>query len=149
MIRTTSLETSKALKENGFPQETFWAHKVLPDGSDFCLSGHSLAIDKLNVEAAQINPQDEYTRIYGLETKFFHAPTSDELLEELPESVTEHGVRYSMEIVRHKLFDEKKFFISYEDNDGCMLRHECSDNESLPEALAAMWLFLKKEGLIK
>lgn len=134
MIRTTSLETSKALKENGFRQDAYfnWLEMITEQGG-----------------VLRLIPQESLSNKYSDISNYYAAPTSDELLEELPESVTEHGVRYSMEIVRHKLFDEKKFFISYEDNDGCMLRQECSDNESLPEALAACWLFLKKEGLIK
>lgn len=123
MIKTVSLETAKLLKENGFRQDThfFWA-----------------------------NPHNKYslwtkTDVYswGYEHTIqdwidesnpvlYAAPTTDELLEKLPPD----------------LMIREAFNLRYEVghvniNDGKLFGHEY-----LPEALAQMWLYHKKEGLL-
>lgn len=109
MIRTVSLETAKKLKDEGFIQGTdlFWTEV---DGS------------------FQITP------MRGIIHDDYAAPTTDELLEELP-----------WEINMNELTIEKGrlgFLIKY----GEISIYE---QKELCECLAQMWLFLKKEGLLE
>lgn len=127
MIRTVSLETARLLKENGFKQGIegerilYW---VIYEGLPSELVGSFWSLSK------------------GCKEKYY-APTSDELLNDLPwrinyekeclyltikKGINDYGLGYRPEL---RPFNRIKFF-----------------NESLPEGLSQMWLWLKKEGLI-
>lgn len=125
MIKTTSLETSKALKEAGFRQEdiTYWWH-------DYNVHNDGLSVKNYYL----MNEKPTHS---GL-AKDYAAPTTDELLEELPKD-TEICKRLSNYFIVNCEVDAK----------GPTWLHVRFDNESLPEALAQCWLWLKKEGLLK
>lgn len=117
-IKTTSLETSKLLKEAGFRQDTFFRHYL-----------HKFEDTAVNTIPDPIFYPSEYWEEYP-------SPTTDEILEEL---IGERQVkitwmsRYEHWLVSFRLdVDEFKGF----------------ENKSLPEALASLWLWLKKENLI-
>lgn len=128
MTRTVSLETAKQLKEAGFSQD-----------SPFNWVEYS----------SEYMPKVFFSE-YGLDTvryiKICSAPTTDELLEELPITIPYFDKQGNLGMCKH----EKGYSVYYEvEND-----YEKSSifnvfvNESLPEALAQMWLWLKKEGLL-
>lgn len=110
MIKTVSLETAKLLKENGFRQDTekVWLKLGAQDG--FCLADK----DFLDIH-------------YGNE--WYAAPTTDELLEELPDGVRIYKSQGEFNIF---LTNAMPPFISH---------------KILPEALSILWLYLKKEVL--
>jgi len=133
------LELAKELKENGFPQDSefYWnLHKA--GGSAFPLD------DNLNKKLASYK---EKIGIDGVCYATYSAPTSDELLKELPKEIND----YILEIVR------------YEDGtieaDYCRNLWRSEDTEyliqskklfyKLSNALGILWLDLKKEGHIK
>lgn len=61
-----------------------------------------------------------------------NAPNTDELLEELPKH---------MALIIGLMADQKEWFAKWD--------MQNFYGSSLPEALASMWLYLKKEGLLK
>ena len=69
-------------------------------------------------------------------------PTTDELLEELPYRIV--GEHYILELVIFK--NSGDYTIGYKGKPDTS--NAWVENESLPEALANMWLRLKKEGLL-
>lgn len=109
MIKTVSLETAKLFKEAGFRQDTefMWCYKPEPP---------------------KLVPVIEFGKPMGRKL-ICAAPTTDELLEELPLG-----------------------FIRIERHNGCFiievpsLKYAKSHME-LPEALAQMWLWLQSENL--
>lgn len=115
MIKIVSLETAKLLKEAGFRQDTSNYHEVLLNGNSI-LTSHPL----------------QYNENYA-------SPTTDELLEELPDFIIRNNYRASLKILK----DIGGFAVTYqstrEDVQMCC-------NESLCEALAQMWLCLKTQG---
>lgn len=111
MIKTVTLETATALKEAGFKQESEFYWCLFQGQTILCY--WETCIDK------------------GLGEIICAAPTSDELLEEIPRPIT--ILRYSG---TYRL--------------DCGIKNQIGPvNESLPEALVQMWLYLKKEGLLK
>jgi len=127
MIKTVSLKTAKLLKEAGFPQETALFYRVDEFGNVFERNANE---DPLKMQ-----------KVLG--TNIYYAkPTIDELLEELPESLIQDGYLAMMKIIRTP---SKEYFVTYQSS-----REDRGtvENESLPEALAQMWLWLKKEKLI-
>lgn len=134
-IKTTSLETSKALKEAGFRQD-----------ADYIFRQHSThkGYVFMSMEWVKTNDLDME------ETDWHAAPTTDELLSELPkviekETNTEAGKRPWHLEIHHGLKWEVLYRWYYHEP----MTHFVEENESLPEALAQMYLFLRKEGLIK
>ena len=119
MIQTVSLETAKLLKEAGFRQDTemFWYPN--PNGTTW---------DYILVTK-------DFKRVSG-GLIYTAAPTTDELLEELPSRLNEHsGVLL--------IFKETDAYeVCYGGHDNRFI------NVSLPEALAQCWLWLRKEKLI-
>jgi hypothetical protein len=122
MIKTVSLETAKALRNAGFRQDCwyFWGE----NDNGFCL------------HPATDEP-------YALVGKWFAAPTTDELLEELPKWFQWQNYAATLHIM---VGTEFKWLISYRSTKH--VPHSTLDKE-LSEALAQMWLWLKKEGLLK
>lgn len=123
MISTVTLETAKALKKAGFGNGTefYW-----PDGGDLCTKEQYY--DFLDWANSVGKPEGSSIQ------EHFSAPTTDELLEELPTNThiykTESGYSCS------SFTNPRKASITFVGN-------------SAPEVTAKMWLWLKKEGLIK
>lgn len=116
MIKTCSLETAKKLKEAGFPQSSgkiYWHWVKFDDEKHVILWPNASEPDVV----------------------FAAAPTSDEILEELPFGAGWNKLR----IVR---LANGAYTVSYG------LPPEFV-NESLSEALAQMWLYLKQQGLLE
>lgn len=129
MIKTTSLETSKLLKENGYPQNKSSFYSVdTRDNRQKDYSGykpHWMIVDAECARTRQSNTKnDEWP------DEQIAMPNTDELLEELPFNTRILKLNFSFEVECGNITYHKKII-----------------NESLPEALSAMWLHLKKEGL--
>ena len=117
------LELAKELKENGFPQKSYFA---------YC-----------GYEGILAYP--EYFR-WHKELGRTHAPNSDELLKELPGQIC-YGDFEHTALNHHALFIEKVedygyWHICYGDNIIAIR------NKKLSNGLAEVWLLLKKEGYI-
>lgn len=120
------LEIAKELKENGFPQKGFfWWHCY--KSSDFCRYQNSL----------QYRQNEQIPEDSGLAIDYF-APTSDEILKELPDLLVLKYITLQLEITKQ----ENKYSVSYEDDPLFV-------DKKLSNSLAKMWLVLKKEGYIK
>jgi hypothetical protein len=133
------LELAKELKENGFIQNTHFYHRIQKDGigefTDFC-------------DTKENSPFMKFKALYS-------APISDEILKELPKIIIPNYTRYDINI-RHFTnqhlddYYEVSFISMYLKSD-----EEHPDKyikfaeQKLPNALAEMWLYLKKEGYIK
>lgn len=136
MIKTVGLETAKALKEIGFNKDTYFWH-IVPCQSHGMIPWGVIE-DK--VRAEEWNP--EYT---------YAAPTTDELLEELPYSIIRDGESYFLEVHKYDSY-YRVFYRKYEQIHAGEYRFRNlaePTNNSLPEALAAMWLWLNKQDLLK
>lgn len=125
MIRTVNLETAKKLKDAGFKQDTQYYWKINPFNDEWYIT--SLRMDKRFAA--------------------FSAPTTDELLEELPacvvkEIASKHDVNCWLQIDK---IGDSEYYVGYVHSQNVLYD---LFNESLPEALSQMWLFLKKEGLL-
>lgn len=106
-VKTTSLETSKMLKEARFRQDTeYHFYRMSSNEKPF------------------IGSRDITWQNYII----FAAPTTDELLEELPTNL----------ILQY-----------FDDNYTGMAMGDYTDLFRDPNKLADCWLWLKKEGLIK
>lgn len=128
MIKKVCLETAKALKNAGFRQEginSYWNNYENPDiESKVCSEG--------------------YPKSAWAVSETYAAPTSDEILEELPYSLrfTESDYWLWVTKLKHGTYE-----VRYTDAFHRKVKRITQD-ESLPEALAQMWLFLRKEKLI-
>jgi len=134
MIRTVSLETAKLLKENGFRQDSY--HFYYP------ILEHEVRMVKEPYERAVSFPTGKTLRwelAMGYEEDYcgndvdkIAAPTTDEFLEELPAGTS----------IR------KQFSLGFEVWNPYIKSGRLFINESLPEALAQCWIYLKKEGFL-
>jgi len=136
-----SLELAKELKKNGYPQESlfYWA--------DYGVVIHP---DK------DIRVLCEGGRIKNVE--WFPAPTATELLNELPSEVDDtkliekSGVPVEWNYPASEPEYYPKLFIDKGESDYsvCYSTPHISNqqDESLPNALAKMYIYLKSEGLI-
>lgn len=125
-IQTTSLETSKLLKKVGFRQYTYFHWKYATDFSKEKLPNfYSDYKPKLINEKLIDHPAAAVTSCA--------APTTDELLDELPlgTDVTKKFDGWDVSCYEGNSIDRRWF-----------------ESKDLPEALAQMYLWLKKEGLI-
>ena len=130
MIQTVSLETAKLLKEEGFPQETALFYRVDEFGNVFERNANE---DPLKMQ-----------KVLG--TNIYYAkPTTDELLEELPREIRHKEAR---EIQPLRIYFGRKD-LSVEYHLAFTLALHICQHKELPEALAQMWLWLKKENLLK
>lgn len=123
--KTTSLEISKLLKEAGVRQDTEfkWSEKLFHRPNELNIVLHK----------SDARPSESVL--------LFAAFTTDELLEELPYRIG--GDNFILDLVIHK--NSEGFTVGYRgfpDKKNTWFKHE-----SLPEALAQMYLWLKKEGL--
>lgn len=136
MIKTVRLETAKALKEAGFKQDDSSFYFVNWGKVQVWQCRHKEYIDKYWDEVVDKG----YTTLA--------APTTDELLEELPQYLdSKNAGNLTLESVDFGKQWSLFYPIKDEFGEDSWLHEE--RESSLPEALAAMWLFLKKEGLLK
>lgn len=129
MIKTVSLETAKLLKEAGFKQDTYWyhyEHKRLKE-EDY----KECKCEGLNHDDVYY-PEESWNKIA--------APSTDELLEELPwhtqiyKGTDGNLGQYICHLDARSVIGQKETKWFY--------------HKDLCEALAQMYLFLKKEGLL-
>lgn len=135
MIKTVSLETAKLLRDAGFPHRSSFswcvhAHTAGGDTSHIVWDGQGLT-----------SCGTQYLKVY--------CPTTDELLEELPGIITLKGKGFGNSVeTKCVLVMGKKvngeWRISYRNQ----IAHVSREDESLPETLAQMWLWLKNKGLL-
>jgi len=125
MIKTVSLETAKALRNAGFKKECDFTwefrHPIKADDGDGWELFHR-------------------SRFLNLANRYgVFSPTTDELLEELPKELkgNDLAIRFNGTI-GWEIGYENKYF-QYE---------EYVNSQSLCEAVAQMYLFLAKEGLL-
>lgn len=149
MIQTTTLKTSQLLKEAGFKQDTGLYWFAFGNGiHEWQLTNNILS--KENIKGWRAFEKS------NKETIMYAAPITDELLSELPAgTMSKSKVVCQFEI---NMFGKpRKYRVQYRClhkdtyNDRCTyldLPLDAICNESLPEALASMWLHLKKENLI-
>lgn len=119
-MKTVNLELSKALKEAGYPQET-----------EFCYYRNAETYHFLR------NPMGG--KMLPMKEKTFASPTADEILDQLPDynERKDHLVLY-----KDDRPESVKWELSYDGNNPTF------SDDSLANACARMWLYLKKEGLL-
>lgn len=130
MIPTVSLTTARALKEAGYDKETLFNWQNAESTDDYGYHKDLWCLTKTD-------------EIWNEKYQRISAPCSDEILEELPEHIPSGHRLVVLKI-------EKEYCVAYQaliPMSG-LYTHVEYCNESLPEALAAMWLYLKKEGLL-
>ncbi len=138
------LEIAKELKENRFPQNNCMNyftnfHQGFDDG--IFVRGYCEIFD--NFIISYFNGKDKEIPDGGI---YYSAPTSDEILKELPEKINDC---YYLDII--KMNDEYKVGYSnikpYDQADfqWIILR----EGKKLSNVLSTLWLYLKKEGYIK
>lgn len=131
-ITTTNLVTSKLLKQAGFCQDT-----------DFYYSCNHFE------EAMAINKDDAYHVHYQPPyRRDFSSPTTDEILSHLPWRINQN--KYPCDLMITK--GPKNYHVRYVNPVYLPKKlgwNFDAINESLPDCLASMWLYLKSEGLIK
>lgn len=130
-MKTVSLELEKLLKEKGFPQET--------------------AFYLINWHQDASNEKDELK--YGKPDKdlmyfTYAAPTADEILDLLPDHIKKDGEFYFIVIIKtpteYGVRYENSGKIDYIGTDGGGGILE----DSLADAAAKMWLYLKENNLL-
>lgn len=131
MIKTTSLETSKLLKETGFRQDSYFFWGKDDTGFKLCPAGHEP---------------------YYLQVEWLASPTTDELLEELPAQLVINKKVCGLRITKDYHIDKNNhsiYQVWYQDSRGNS-QSECFISHKLPliELLAKCWIYLKKEGLL-
>lgn len=138
MIKTVTVETAKQLKAAGFPQNTF------------------MMFGYWHGEEYSLQPKMSLYRHNGPDNTdqfSISAPTTDELMEHIPSGM------YRQVQLAFNLWhfgSPRIYAVQYEPVHwkitGDPTRRqpfEAIVNESLPEALAELWLWLKVEGLLK
>lgn len=131
-MKTVSLELTKQLKEAGFPQdpkESYFAWEIGTDGKPY--------LEKNIIEKG------------GDEPSYFAAPIADELLESLPNTLN-RGSEIPWYLVIRKVIetvDNDEYQIFYERGFNNHIVMEFDEN--LADALAKMWLYLKKHNYLK
>lgn len=126
------LELAKELKENGFFQNTkfCWEEDYL-DGTG-------------QPDIILLKNRNRFP-----EANYYSAPTSDEILKELPSEIYKnYGQSYGLLIAKNYGEDNRDGYSVDYDNDGNS-EVEIFADLKLSNALAKMWLYLKKEGYIK
>lgn len=122
---TVSIETAKKLKEAGWTKPT----KLI-----YTNYYHGEPKDKMHLEFPA----------HTTDPNKLSAPTTDEILADLPGDITPIKKQYELAIFKNTKFYEAGYFIG---EDVC---YEISYNSSqLCEALADLWLWAKENGYIK
>jgi hypothetical protein len=119
-----SLELAKQMKEAGFNKETefWWVHNKIRDTWEI----------KYGLSECIKEHQESW--------EHYPAPLATEILEELPNELGN-----LKELTIHKL-PEEKWRVNYWDDEKlkCIQKFD----KSLPNALAKLWLYLRKEKII-
>lgn len=120
---------AKLLKEEGFNQNSE------------LLFSKFIGIKLLSLSTSEYHIiRNESVEIFRTTHDLISAPTTDELLEELPDFIN----GYFLTIVKC----DKYFWVGY-DNEFNDKKTLCAfENGLLPDALANIWLYLKKENLL-
>lgn len=141
MIKTVSLETAKRLKEAGFRQDKSSFYSVYSgDNRQKGYEGyqpHWMIVDSNCASARRNNTKNE-----KWPDEQIAMPNTDELLEELPKIL--NGFEFRITGLIGDMWDVSYWEIGHKDE----RIFENFMNKLLPEALAQMWLHLKKEGLL-
>ena len=118
-----SLELAKELKENGFKQDCLFEYQMAKGGI-------------FNVTNLMMSGQN----IQGIIVDRFSAPTVSELGEELPDEINS----LFLKIIK---MDKERWEVYYQDyaKENIIV---CGSAKSFANAMAKMWLYLKKEGLL-
>ena len=124
MIKTVGLETARKLKAEGFRQDTgfyWWSYKL--HGKEHTSLYYAIP--------GQPKPPDAVV-----------APTSDEILEELPVGLLIEKISGG-----DGSFEEIGYILKFPKG------HQCKNmpfqiEDTLPEALALCWIWLKSQGLL-
>lgn len=129
MIRTVSLQTARVLKEAGFGQkaELFWA--IYKTRGRTPVLYHDTVADAYDVGET------------------FAAPTSDELLEELRKVKYDSMGFPALQII----WALGKWHVHYRNPPTEWSKNgsqEVGIDNELPESLAKMWIWIKKEGIL-
>lgn len=114
------LEIARELKENGFSQNSIYRYEIdIKEDASLCQN------------FIPINDHVNYV---------YSAPCSDEILKELPKRISYHQ---NLCIIK----DEQTYWCAYE---GATLEDEVgASSKKLSNALAKLYIRLKKEGYIK
>lgn len=126
----TDLEIAKELEKNKFPYKSSFEYQVTQ------FTGDGEYVDIVYNGNGIITPTSDCT--YTV-----YAQTSDEILKELPPIFGP----YQLTIAKCFIY----YQVSYkDDNDGEIMNDSALfDDKKLSNALAKLWLYLKKEGYIK
>lgn len=126
-----NLKLAKELKENGFPQKSHFLWNMSNYGYYFCNKQGYI----------DYSPQED-----------LYAPTSDELLKELPNTISNKdnpSCKYYLRIIKNEIFEVS---YGYEDYDGWIIPYDYNienrEDKKLSNALAKLWIYLKKEGYL-
>jgi len=140
-----SFELAKQLKKAEYPQETefYWCDKFP------LVSSAPIIIDKITREKRKTGNGGgaiyfEKLAVDALMNNIYPAPLATEVLEELPRFIGNSN--YELTIV-HKSYGN--YCVSFYDDGTESSYSEEQFDRSLPDALARMWLYLKKEELLK
>lgn len=133
MTKTTSLETSRLLQESGFEVETErrWVHFKA----------------KKTVMESKIDNWKVVNEDWDAARLGYAAPTTDELLEEIPWRINDNHNPSDLMITR----GPKNFTVRYVNAFKIPFRSTPDRgfvNENLCECLAKCWLYLKQQGLL-
>lgn len=127
---TVSIETANKLKKKGYPQNI----------EDSIFKWYKLqALDyALTLEEAR-------DRAWYDESKkeYYNAPTAQELMESMPDSITDTDHVYSLTVIKVN----NNYWVAY--NELAKPALISFDGNYLCECLANLWLWCKKEGYIK
>jgi len=147
------LEIAKELKKNGFPQKSNYSY-VLDYDNEWYFGCNKESINLIHKEyLSLVDHFDDYNKQHIEE--LYSAPTSDEILKELPLTIENEGKYHFLTIFRdfYTPKEPKQFYcIAYNDQDNrCLNAPDNLDieDDKLSNALAKMYLYLKKEGYIK
>lgn len=124
-----TLELAKKLKETGYPQESLFYYEFDLDETEI---GGDIATLRFREDCIWLNTDDSYS-----------APTATELLNELPEVI----------VVKNKVHSfwcnkiDGLYRCGYDEN--CYEEYGFQeDDKSMANAMAKLYLELKKEGLL-
>ena len=132
------LEIAKELKKNGFPQEICFYYSRSNGQED--IKGNP-TYDFSSVHGGK----GIFDKIYDTRLRYEYcpAPTTDEILKELPHEI--NGFIFRIERTENE-FIVGYFELSHGDDE---VRFGYFYDKKLCNALAKLWLYIKKEGYIK
>ena len=141
------LELAKELQENGFPQETyFYWYDVKNEKFEDEFVNMPILANKRYTPVYDGESNRYWKQCNALAEKYkYSAPTSDEILKELPKYIKKDIV-YDLTIKNYPVASVILYqAYGVKELPYCKLQ----EDEKLSNALAKMWLYLKKEGYIK